>query len=197
MRLLPITTLFVLLAPVSFATVTVTVIENPSQTATLTPHTAKSTHISHVATSHQTKATVVPSSSTSAYTTPTSVIQATHIQSGYPSAAASHGVDVAGAAGGSDSDSFSLSKGGLIAIVVVVVVVAVFGGNYSLCVEHRGQDLTHYSCFRDSLCPSKAPAVECESIHQTRITTLDRTERYCTSLRPTKAVRRHSWLDEA
>lgn len=36
-------------------------------------------------------------------------------------------VDSAGGASGSDSGSFSLSKGGLIAIIVIVVGVAVFG----------------------------------------------------------------------
>lgn len=76
------------------------------------------------------KTTLVTSTSKPSPTTSTSVIQATRHETGYSgaaSAAPSNAVDVAGGASGTDSSSFSLSKGGLIAIVVVVVVVALFG----------------------------------------------------------------------
>ena len=68
--------------------------------------------------------------------TPTSVLQATHRETSYTSAAASSaapynsGVDTEGGASGSDASSFKLSQGGLIAIIVVVVVVAIFGSEY-------------------------------------------------------------------
>ena len=61
-------------------------------------------------------------------TYPTSIIQTTRTETGtYPSASSGHLIDSAGGAAGTDSGSFSLSKGGLIAIIVVVVAVAVFG----------------------------------------------------------------------
>jgi hypothetical protein len=75
---------------------------------------------SHTDTTLITSATPSPTS--------TSIIQATRIETDYPSAAsATHLVDSAGGASGSDSSSFSLSQGGLIAIIIVVVAVAVFG----------------------------------------------------------------------
>ncbi len=60
--------------------------------------------------------------------TTTSIIQATRNEPGSPTyASAAPTIDTQGGASGTDSSSFSLSQGGLIAIIVIVVLVAVFG----------------------------------------------------------------------
>ena len=66
------------------------------------------------------------STSSSPYVAETSVVQATRTQSGY-----SAQQSFAPGAEGTDSGSFSLSKGGLIAIIVVIAVVVIFGGKQS------------------------------------------------------------------
>ena len=109
--------LSMLLTSASFShaeeTRTVTVVDNPSFTTTLGRVHAVSTP-STLATHSRTFAA-------------TSVVQATRTEPGFTSAPSASGAYSDGS-GGSDSSSFGLSTGGLIALVVVVVLVAVFGG---------------------------------------------------------------------
>ena len=129
MRSLPFLALPLLLAhaPFSYAaeTVFVTVVENPTATRTLAQKAPVTASIS--SSSQTTFATSASLSSTRAQT---EVVQATHHQSAQPAAASAGGgsyYDGQDGSAGTDTGSFSLSKGGLIAIIVVVVAVAVFG----------------------------------------------------------------------
>ena len=106
----------------------------PFSSAQNTPQVAStslSSSTDHPTQTHQT--TFATSTSASTSPSPTSVIQATRHESGYgtiASAAPSNAVNTVGGASGTDSSSFHLSNGGLIAIIVVVAVVAVFGSKW-------------------------------------------------------------------
>ena len=122
-------------APFSYAektvTVAVTVVQNPTSTYTISEQTtASSSDLAPAASSSET--TFATSKRTSSTGSSTSVLQATHVQPNHAASASSGGYSEydgsdADGASGTDSGSFSLSNGGLIAIIVVVVVVAVFG----------------------------------------------------------------------
>ena len=120
MELLLLTLLSLLITSATFSraeeTRTVTVLEIPTFTTTLGrvhPVSTPSTFATHSRTFAA-----------------TSVVQATRTEPGFTSAPSASGAYSDGS-GGSDSSSFGLSTGGLIALVVVVVLVAVFGGKYS------------------------------------------------------------------
>lgn len=98
----------------------------------------------------------------------TSVVQATHTETGFvASASGSLGVDTAAGAAGSDTSSFNLSKGGLIAVVVIVVIVVVFGGEHATnVVEHSRHKLTNASRIDNSIHSRQATTMGCPCFDQ-------------------------------